>query len=108
MSLQQYPKSRDSLEILPKRACEFMIGLLLNKHSCTFKNNSYTICWYAVFIIKPVLVKLRMDLLWFYVPRPTFHAGRYCYVCGTTVTHVALILKAIAPCMEDRSDHVTL
>ena len=52
------------------------------------------------FIIKPVLVKLIMDLLWLYIPRPIFRAGRYRYV--------ALILKAIVPCAEDRSDHVKL
>ena len=52
------------------------------------------------FIIKPVLVKLCMDLLGLYVPRPIFRAGRYRYV--------ALILKPIAPCVKDRSDHVRL
>ena len=70
------------------------------RNSCTFKINFYAIHWYAVFIIKPVLVKLCMDLLWFYVPRPIFRAGRYHYV--------ALLLKAIARCAEDRSDHVRL
>ena len=84
MSFQQYPKSRDSLEILPKRACEFMIGLLLNKYSCILKNNSYASRWYAVFIIKPVLVKLCMDLLWFQVPRPIFCA-RALLLCGAYI-----------------------
>ena len=52
------------------------------------------------FIIKPILVKLCIDLLWFYVPRPIFRAGHYSYV--------ALILKTIVPCAEDRSDHLRL
>ena len=52
------------------------------------------------FIIKPALVKLRMDLLWFLVPRHIFCAGRYSYV--------ALMLNAIAFFAEDRSDHVRL
>ena len=50
------------------------------------------------FIIKPVLVKFCMDLLWFHVPRPIFRAGRY--------RNVVLMLNAIAPFAEDRSDHV--
>ena len=37
------------------------------------------------FIIKPALVKLCMDLLWFHVPRHIFCAARALSLCGAYV-----------------------